>query len=395
MLVCVTVFAVSTTSVVAIAVWQTASKIGTGIQLSQLPGHAALPPALGATEGEVNLLLVGTDTRTGQGGGFSSADNMAASSGAGSNDVTMLLHISKDHTNATVVSFPRDLMVAVPRCLKPDGSTSAAADSVMFNTTLATGGLPCVVLTVEQLAGIVIPYAAEISFDGVIAMSNAVGGVPVCLATAVDDNYTGLHLAAGQQTLLGSDALAFVRSRHGVGDGSDLGRISNQQVFLSALMRTITGAGVLANPVALYSLANAALANMQLSDTLSNVSAPVSIALALKAVSLPRMVFLQYPTTPDPKDPNRVVADTGPAQQIASALQADEPVQLTGGVGRAAVAAPAGQPAGTTTPAASPDTATPNLPQASAPPTASSGVSLPPSVTGQTAADATCTKGNN
>ncbi|MCU1478604.1 MAG: LytR family transcriptional regulator [Subtercola sp.] len=386
----VIVLALSASSVAAIAIWQTVGNIAPGIHLAQLPGQTAVPPGIGAAEGEVNLLLVGTDTRTGQGGGFSSADNIAASSGAGSNDVTMLLHISKDHTNASVVSFPRDLMVAVPGCPQSGGTTSAPAQSAMFNTTLSTGGLPCVVLTVEQLTGITIPYAAEISFDGVIAMSNAVGGVSVCLATPVDDSYTGLHLAAGQQTLVGADALAFVRSRHGVGDGSDLGRISNQQVFLSALMRKIASAGVLTNPVTLYSLANAALTNMQLSDTLSNVAAPVSIALALQAVSLPKLVFLQYPTTADPTNPNRVVADSSPAQLVNTALQTDQPLQLTGGVGRAAVADPSAAATPTPIPTPTPSSAG----SASASPSAAPGVSLPTSVTGQTAAEATCTKGS-
>lgn len=387
-LISVMVLAVSASSVAAIAVWQTVGNIAPGIHLAQLPGQAAVPPAIVAAEGEVNLLLVGTDTRTGQGGGFSSADNIAASSGAGSNDVTMLLHISKDHTNASVVSFPRDLMVAVPGCPQPDGTTSAPAQSAMFNTTLSAGGLPCVVLTIEQLTGISIPYAAEISFDGVIAMSNAVGGVSVCLASPVDDSYTGLHLAAGQQSLVGADALAFVRSRHGVGDGSDLGRISNQQVFLSALMRKVASARVLTNPITLYSLANAALKNMRLSDTLSNVAAPVSVALALQAVSLPKLIFLQYPTQADPNNANRVVADRSPAQLINTALQKDQPLQLTGGVGRAAIAAPAAPAAPTPIPTPRPVSSAP------ASPSAAPGVSLPTSVTGQTAAQATCTKGN-
>src|SRR6185437_10643347 len=138
------------------------------------------------------------------------------------------------------------------------------------NTTLSTGGLSCVVLTAEALTGLTIPYAAEISFDGVSAMSDAVGGVTVCLATPLTDPYVGLNLPAGQQTLVGAQALAFVRSRHGVGDGSDLGRISNQQLFLSALLRTVTSAGVLTNPLTLYTLAKAATSNATLSDTLDS-----------------------------------------------------------------------------------------------------------------------------
>ncbi|UFS59718.1 LCP family protein [Subtercola endophyticus] len=398
----VVVFAVSSTSVAAIAVYQTLSKIGPGIQLADPNATAAAIPSVGAIEGGVNLLLAGTDTRTDQGDAFSDAANQDASSGAGNNDVTMVLHISADHTNATVISIPRDLITAVPDCPDPngDGGTVSGTDAAMFNTTLSRGGLACTVLTAEALTGLKIAYAAEISFDGVIAMSNAVGGVSVCLATAVTDPFTGLDLAAGQQTLVGDQALAFVRSRHGVGDGSDLGRISNQQVFLSALMRKITSAGVLANPIALFSLANAAVENMTFSTTLKDPAAMVAIALALKNVSLSNLVFVQYPVITDPDDVNRVIADDASVAVLNAALASDSPLTLTGGVGRAAVADPSttatpaptdtSAPADTTTPT---DTATPG--DTSTPTPTDTSVALPTNVSGQTAAEETCTVGNN
>ncbi|MEA9985545.1 LCP family protein [Subtercola sp. RTI3] len=397
-LACIVVLAVSSTSVAAIAVWQTVGRIKPGIQLAQLPGStAAAIPSVGAIDGEVNLLLVGTDTRTNQGTGFTDSANQNASSGVGNNDVTMLLHVSADHTNATVISIPRDLMVPVPECPDPSGKgTVDATDLAMFNTTLSRGGLSCTVLTVEKMTGLSIPYAAVISFDGVIAMSNAVGGVSVCLATPVTDAYTGLDLAAGEQTLVGDEALAFVRSRHGVGDGSDLGRISNQQVFLSSLMRKITSAGVLANPISLYSLANAALSNMQFSTTLTDPTALVSIALALKNVSLSSLVFVQYPAVTDPDDVNRVIPDATAAKLLNTALQQNKPITLTGKTGIAAEADPSA--AATATPAAT-GTPTPTPTETGAatptPTPTSTSVSLPTNVSGQTAAEQTCTVGNN
>ncbi|CAN5117077.1 hypothetical protein BH09ACT6_BH09ACT6_14580 [soil metagenome] len=404
-LACVVVVAVSSTSIAAIAVWQTVGRIKPGIQLAQLPGStAAAVPSVGPVEGEVNLLLVGSDTRTNQGGAFSDSANQNASSGIGNNDVTMLLHVSADHTNATVVSFPRDLMIPVPKCPDPsgDGSSVAATDLAMFNTTLSRGGLPCTVLTVEKMTGLSIPYAAEISFDGVIALSNAVGGVTVCLATAVTDPYTGLDLKAGNQTLVGDQALAFVRSRHGVGDGSDLGRISNQQVFLSALMRKITSAGVLANPIALYSLANAAANNITPSTSLADPTAMVSIALALKSVSLSSLVFVQYPSVTDPDDVNRVIPNKSAALILNTALQNNQPIALTGGTGIAAevdpsstsTPTPTAAPGATGTPTGTPtDTAIPA--DTPTPTPTSTTVSLPTNVSGQTAAEQTCTVGNN
>jgi LCP family protein required for cell wall assembly len=381
------VIVVSGGSVAALAVWSLASEVKPPIHLTHVGGKTAAPfTSIGAIEGGVNLLLTGTDTRTDQGGSFATKAELAGSSGAGNNDVTMLMHIAQDHQSVTVISFPRDMVVPIPKC----GSVRATS-AAMINSTLARGGLPCVVLTAESLTGLQIDYAAEISFDGVIAMSDAVGGVSVCLATPIKDKYTGLNLAAGNQTLVGAQALAFLRTRHGVSDGSDLARISNQQVFLSALARTVTSGGVLSNPLTLYSLAQAAVKNMSLSDQLQQPTTLVSIAIALKDVGLGNMVFLQYPTVSDPANPNRVVEQTSAANILNAALIADQPIQLTGTTGRAAEVAPG--TATTAPPAAA--TSAPSAAAGSAPSTASGDtVSLPSSVTGQTAAQQTCTKGN-
>ena len=385
---------VSGAGVAAYAVTDTVTSIKPGIHLATAPGQK--PPAVGAVDGAVNLLLTGTDTRTGQGGEFGTTQQLAGSSGAGSNDVTMVLHISADHTNATVISIPRDLVTSVPACPNGKGGSTYPQSAAMFNTTLATGGLSCVVLTAEKLTGLSIPYAAMISFDGVIGMSNAVGGVDVCLATALKDPYVGLNLPAGQQTLVGADALAFVRSRHGVGDGSDLGRISNQQLFLSALLRKVASAGVLSNPVTLYTLAHAAVTNMTLSDTLTQPTTLVSIALALKNISLNDIVFAQYPTRTDPANPNRVVTDAQSAALLQSALATDRPLQLSGKLGAATEAAPgtATTPAPTSTGTAAPTSQPPAAGATPTPTPTPTGVALPSTVTGQTAADQTCTKGN-
>jgi LCP family protein required for cell wall assembly len=368
------VLAVSVTSVAGFAVYSTFAQVKPGIHLQHVGGAtAAAAPALGPVPGEVNMLLAGTDTRTGQ-AGFQDKADIAASSGYGNNDVTMLLHVSADHTSATVVSFPRD-MVNVPFC-------GGAISGTMFNASLSHG-LSCTVQTVEAMTGLTIPYAGVITFDGVIGMSDAVGGVTVCVATPIVDKYTGLNLPAGQDTLQGSTALEFLRTRHGVADGSDLGRISNQQVFLSALVRKITSGGVLSNPITLYSLANAALTNIQLSDTLTNPTSIVSVALALKGIALNNIVFVQYPTLSDPANPNRVIPDTQSGSALDAALQSDQPITLSGTLGRAAVAAPSASP-----------TPSPSSTKTPAPTPSASSIVVPPSITGQAASQSTCSKGN-
>ncbi len=379
----VVVIALSAGSIAGIAVWQTIASIKPGVHLAHIRGTNEPVPQVGAITGAVNLLLTGTDTRSGQ-DGFEDKADLAGSSGAGNNDVTMVLHISADHQHATVVSIPRDLLVTIPACPRSNGSVAPPATLAMFNTTLSRGGLSCTVLATEKLTGLDIQYAAEISFDGVIEMSNAVGGVTVCLATNLNDKYVGLNLPAGEQTIEGADALAFLRSRHGVGDGSDLGRISDQQLFMSSLVRKLTSAGVLSNPLTLYTLANAAVKNMQLSDTLTAPVTMVAIALALKDISLSNLVFVEYPTKSNPAYPGRVVAEQPADNILNTALDNDQPVLLSGKLGRATVAGPA-------------IVATPGPTSTATPATTSSPsdapVALPADVTGQTAAQQTCAKG--
>ena len=374
------VLIVSATAVAAVAVYDTVSNIPPGIHLTPLAGASLAPaaPSIGPITGEINIVLAGSDTRTNQ-VGYQSKDQLAGSSGAGNNDVTMLLHISANHTSATVVSFSRDL-VSIPLCGK-------SISHAMFNTTLAIG-LSCTVNTVEKMTGLTIPYAGIITFNGVTGLSNAVGGVTVCLATPIKDLYTEpqLDLAAGQQTLVGDMALSFLRSRHGVGDGSDLGRISNQQIFLSALTRKIVSGDVLSNPLTLFKLANAAVANVRFSDTLANPSTLVSIALALKGLDLSKIVFVQYPTGSDPAYPNRVVPLLGPAAALTAALKSDQPISLTGKLGRAAVA----DQNAVTTPISTPTGAATTAPGATPAP---STIALPSTITGQRADQSTCTKG--
>jgi LCP family protein required for cell wall assembly len=337
------------------------------------------PPALGSYEGGFNILIAGSDTREGQGGvGGSTKDD-----GSVLNDVTMLVHVSQDQTNAVAVSIPRDMVVPIPACPREDGKGNYSSMSAMpINNTLAYGGLPCTVLTVEALTGLKIPFAALITFQGVIQMSDAVGGVPVCVNGPLKDRYTGIDLpAAGNYTLSGGTALAFLRSRHGVGDGSDLGRISSQQVYLSSLVRTVKSNDTLTNPVKLYSIAEAATANMTLSSSLKNLTTMASMAIVLKGIPLDHITFVQYPGTTGVGGvySGKVAPLVGPASALFAKIKADQPFTLDSGTGRGSVTDPSA-PAATPAPSA---TGTANA----AAPIAG--------VLGQTAADYTCSKVNN
>jgi hypothetical protein len=155
--------------------------------------------------------------------------------------------------------------------------------------------------------------------------------------------------------------------------------------------------GVLGNPIQLYSLAKAATGNMLLSDTLTNPTTLVQIALALKDTGLANMVFLQYPTVADPQDVNRVIAQTAGAASVNAALVADQPIVLSGLPGRAAVLDPSAAatpvPAATSGPSPAAVPGKTSTPEPTPTPTPTGAV-LPSSVTGQTAAEQTCSKGN-
>jgi anionic cell wall polymer biosynthesis LytR-Cps2A-Psr (LCP) family protein len=169
-----------------------------------------------------------------------------------------------------------------------------------------------------------------IDFRGVIEMSNAIGGVEVCVASPIDDKYSKLQLEAGLHTLQGKEALAFLRTRHGVGDGSDLSRISNQQVFLTSLLRKVKNEGVLNNPIYMYSLANAAARNMKLSDSMTDLGTMVALAGALRNVNLDKMTFLQVPSRGglSGSEAGRVEPIYDQAQLIFDRIANDEPVVI-------------------------------------------------------------------
>ncbi|MDH6235591.1 LCP family protein [Cryobacterium sp. CG_9.6] len=379
---------VSGVSVAAIATFDVAASAQDGVHLDNETNGPV--PQIGAIDGGVNMLVVGSDSRVGQDAIFGPEDSTGDL-----NDVTMLLHISEDHTNASVISFPRDMFVPIPSCNKVDGSGSYNAMSRQkINTTLTYGGLACTVATVEKLTGLSIPFAAEVQFSGVMAMSTAVGGVPVCVAEPIEDEYTSTFLAAGEHTLEGFEALQFLRTRHGVGDGSDLTRINNQQLFMSSLVRTIKSADTLADPTKVYSLAKAVTGNMRLSDSLNNVSVIASIAVALKDIDLSQVVFVQVPTG---NVEGGVIPSQPAFEDMFTAVAADEPIQLSGTTGGGTVAdpnAPVTETAAPTADPAAPTETTAPATDTSTPAATDPSVSvLDDSVTGQTAADYTCTSG--
>lgn len=387
----------SSAGVAAYAVWDAGQTLAT--KSVALENEAQLPPTLGAIEGGVNLLMVGTDSCEGANAALSGACQNGDTAGE-RNDTTLLVNISDNPRRVTVVSFPRDMIVPIPACPREDGSGQYSAMSAqMLNASYSYGGLACSVKTIEELTGQTIQFAGAIRWTGVINMSDAIGGVDVCLAGDISDPNTGLTLAAGQNTLQGVQALQFLRTRYAIGDGSDLGRISNQQQFMSSMVRKLQSQSVLGDPTTLFGLATTAISQVAqgqlvLTQGLSNPTRMVQIAMAVKDVPYEDIVFVQYPTRYASGDgAGRVVPVTDAATTLFDAIRANQPLTLTGDASQGygvAVTGTAEQSA-----PASPDPSATDGTAASATPAApETRVELPSEITGTTAAQVTCTQPN-
>jgi LCP family protein required for cell wall assembly len=307
-------------SLAAIATWSLAKNVKTVAIGADTKGP---PPNIAAMKGGFNILLVGTDTRVGQG----DLGGGVRTEGTGSlNDVNILIHVAQDQKSAVAVSIPRDMVVPIPKCEK-----GGPASALPINNALSLGGLACVAATVQGLTGLSIDFAGLITFEGVIAMSDAVGGVDVCTNGPIRDKDSGLDIeSAGTHTLQGAQALAFLRTRHGVGDGSDLGRINSQQVYLSSLVRKIKSSDTLNDPSKLYGIAKAATQNVTLSENFSRLDTLVSVALVLKKIPLQNIVFVQYPgnTGGSGVYAGKVQPIKSLANQLFAAIKADTPIGL-------------------------------------------------------------------
>ncbi|MER6075305.1 LCP family protein [Streptomyces sp. NPDC001817] len=286
----------------------------------------------------INILVMGSDGRTSVedcrlGGGCAKTGVQTGSNA----DVEMVVHISADRSNATVMSIPRDTMTQVPACADSDTHQSTNGYYGQINSALQYGPA-CQVATVHQLTGIPIDHFVKLDFSGVVKMSDAVGGVSVCVTDNVYDTYSHLKLSKGDHTLKGQAALEFVRSRHGFGDGSDLGRTTTQHLFLSSLIRKFKSAGTLTDPTAVYGLADAATKALTVDDGLGSVSKLISLASDVNKVPTQRMTFTTMQTAPDPNNKERLVVGPG-AKTLFSTIADDQ--SLTTGSGKKAEAASA------------------------------------------------------
>ncbi|WP_329178516.1 LCP family protein [Streptomyces sp. NBC_01477] len=283
--------------------------------------HESERPTEGPTSAE-NILLLGSDNR-GDGNGKYGQD-----SGTQRSDTAILLHLAADRHSATAMSIPRDLMAHVPSCDKPNGGKTAAR-FVQFNWAFEFGGAACTIRTVENMTGIRIDHHLIVDFSGFKKIVNAVDGVDVCLAEPVHDTKAHLDLPAGRQTLNGEQALGYVRSRHGFGDGSDTERMDRQQGFLGSLFSKVSSNGVLLNPTKVYPVLSAATSSLTADPGLDSLSELYSLARDIQRIPTGQVQFLTLPREQYTKDRNRDQLVQPAAGRLFAALRDDMPVTVT------------------------------------------------------------------
>lgn len=262
----------------------------------------------------LNVLLLGSDTRAGQGNGFGKV------AGARS-DTTMLVHINAARTDATVISFPRDLWVTVPECTDEQG-VHHGSYTAKFNAAFAFGGANCTIALISHLSGIPVHHVVIVDFKGFQAIIDALGGLPVCLPEAVDDKEAHIQLPAGQQTLTGKQALGLARARHSLADGSDLQRINRQQSLVAHAFKYIKDKGVLTDPKTLYDLAPIAASALTVDPGLSGTYALAGLAWQMKNINPGHIHFFMVPYHGAGEAPDRTLTDVV-AQQVFKDVLAD------------------------------------------------------------------------
>ena len=246
--------------------------------LNKMPASANV--ALADTAG-TNWLLVGSDSREGLTEAERKELHTGQDEGSQRTDTIMVIHVD-DSGKPTLVSLPRDSYVTIPAHIALDGSSIEDRKN-KINTAYGKGGAPLLVETVERNTGLHIDHYMQVGFKGIRDITDAVGGVNMCVAADVTDKNSGLNLLAGCQELNGKDALAYVRMRYADPKG-DLGRVERQQQFLSSVMKKVATAPVLLNPISMWRLVDAGTASVNVgeSDSIMEIG---KLARAMRGLS--------------------------------------------------------------------------------------------------------------
>ncbi|MFB7918705.1 LCP family protein [Streptomyces sp. NPDC056061] len=281
----------------------------------------------------LNILLIGSDAR----------DNPENQKLGGAKetfgapplaDVQMLVHLSADRSNMSVISMPRDTLLKIPKCTDPKTKHvyPATAGLAMTNKTLERGGPGCTVAAWYELTGITIDHFMMIDFAGVVSMADAIGGVPVCVKANVHSRNSkgqgsGLKLKKGTTKIKGEQALQWLRTRYGFEDGTDLGRTHAQHMYMNSMVRELRKGTKLSDPGKLMDLADSAVNALTVDKGIETVKKLYDLAEELKKAPTERITMTTMPNVYGTGvNKERVLPKPGEADQLFQMVRDDIPL---------------------------------------------------------------------
>jgi LCP family protein required for cell wall assembly len=297
-------------------------------------------------KGAMNILFIGSDSRD------LKTKEYGKGTGSQRSDALMLVHFSKGNTRIDAVQIPRDTLVDLPACKDTGSGAFAGGTNVMINSAL-DGGPACSVRAVETLSDVHVDHFVQLDFEGFASMVNALGGVNVCLDEPLVDPLAKLDLPAGKQKIKGKDALALARTRHAVGDGSDIGRLGHQQVVMSSIISQARSTSVLTRPDRLFKFVNALTKSITVDEGISSISELTGLAKRARAVPDSGITFVSMPNGAAPPPNDQRVVKTDDADVIFAALKKDQEMPVEGedtkdaGTGDSGTSTPAADPRST------------------------------------------------
>ncbi|MEV0374147.1 LCP family protein [Streptomyces sp. NPDC050636] len=282
------------------------------------------PNAFGQTP--LNILLLGSDGRDKKeniklGGARQDADRKPLA------DVQMLLHVSADRSNMSVISIPRDTRVPIPKCTDPKDGTVYPQTTAAINQSLQHGGPGCTLATWQELTGIYIDHFMMVDFAGVVDMADAIGGVPVCVDRNVyshdrKGHGSGLRLEKGTHPVKGVQALQWLRTRYGFEDNTDIGRAKAQHMYMNSMVRQLKEDAKLTNPGELHDLAEAATKALTVDEEIDTVTKLYDLGSDLQRVPTKRITMVTMPWQYGPGE-QYVMPKPGEAEQTFALLRND------------------------------------------------------------------------
>jgi LCP family protein required for cell wall assembly len=262
---------------------------------------------------DLNILLLGSDSRAGKNNDFAGDKN-----GGQRSDVTIIAHISAKRDRIDMVSIPRDTMVQIPACKVDTKGTDTRPSFTLFNAAFSFGadaakaagdstseqvsaGALCTWQTVEKVTDVPIDGFVVVDFAGVVKMVDALHGVPMCVTSDVDSPQADhLKLTAGFQTLDGWHAVEYARARHGVqgSDASDTGRILRQQALLGSIANEVFSKNLLTNAPQLLRFFEATAGSLTMNKKLGSLTYLSGLGYSLRHVDSSdiRLITAPYET---------------------------------------------------------------------------------------------------